>query len=124
MFSFWLVWSGKYYPFYIAVGAACSLLVAVWFGDLIVEESKTPFLKRVKAFFRFEMYSLWLLIEIVYANIHVVKVAFSLNVKDVIDPRMIEFKTTLSHSMEQFLLAQSITLTPGTVSVRIKKDMF
>ena len=46
------------------------------------------------------------------------------NMKDMINPKMIEFTTTLKSDRAKFLLATSITLTPGTVSVRITDNTF
>ena len=37
---------------------------------------------------------------------------------------MVSFKTTLTSDFAKFVLANSITLTPGTVTVRIKNDEF
>ncbi|RAP33017.1 cation transporter [Candidatus Marinamargulisbacteria bacterium SCGC AG-410-N11] len=124
LYTFWIIWSGKFYPFYLLIGAVCVLMIIFWFGDLIVVKSKRSLQRRIYSFFRFELYSVWLLWEIVKANIHVVKVSFSRDVRASLEPRMLEFKTTLKTDMQKFLLAQSITLTPGTVSVRINNDVF
>ena len=44
--------------------------------------------------------------------------------KQLISSEMIEFKAPFKKDMSQFLLAQSITLTPGTVTVRVKDGHF
>ena len=37
---------------------------------------------------------------------------------------MVTFKTTLKHELPKFVLANSITLTPGTVTVRVNDDEY
>ena len=44
--------------------------------------------------------------------------------KQILDPKMVSFNTKLKTEMSQFILAQSITLTPGTVTVRIEKNQY
>ena len=45
-------------------------------------------------------------------------------VKKSINPQMVKFKTSLTTDLSKFVLANSITLTPGTVTVRIQGDEF
>ena len=42
----------------------------------------------------------------------------------ILQPQMVEFKTNLKTDLAKFVLANSITLTPGTVTVRIENDVF
>jgi len=56
------------------------------------------------------------------ANIHVA--ALALNPKMPIDPKIITFKTKLESDVSWVTLANSITLTPGTVTVDIKDGVF
>ena len=67
---------------------------------------------------------MWLLWQIVLANIQVFKLAFHPNILEVLSPRLISFKTSLKGEVPQFILAQSITLTPGTVAVGIDNGEF
>ena len=64
---------------------------------------------------RFALYVPWLLKEIVLSNLYVAWLI--LQPKPPIDPCLVEFETTLTSERAQVLLAQSITLTPGTVTV-------
>jgi multicomponent Na+:H+ antiporter subunit E len=43
---------------------------------------------------------------------------------DLIEPHVIRFKTSLKTDYAKFVFANSITLTPGTVTVRVDGDEF
>ena len=58
------------------------------------------------------------------ANIHVLKISFSPNLNDKIQPQLVKFRTGLKTDFQKYVLAQSITLTPGTVTLDINGDVF
>jgi len=64
----------------------------------------------------------WLLWQIVRANWRVIHAVWSPTLP--IDPRMVEVPCTLKTSLGRALYANSITLTPGTVTVDIKATRF
>ena len=43
---------------------------------------------------------------------------------DRIDPTIVTFKTKLKSNIARVALANSITLTPGTITIRIEDDVF
>ena len=120
---FWLVWSGMFDPFHIGLGVISVAIVAVWSGGLLIQES-VPIFERIKQWLRFEQYAIWLIGQIILANIDVFKLAFHPNVRGIIQPQRVTFKTTLKGDIPQFILAQSITLTPGTVTSQIEDQTF
>ena len=61
-----------------------------------------------------------LLIEIVRANVSVCH--FVLSDKDEIHPVMVSFHTTLKSGLARVILTNSITLTPGTITVSLQGD--
>ena len=63
------------------------------------------------------MYIPWLLYQVLLANIHVMYLVFHPRMIDLIDPRIISFKSKLKKPMSLFIFANSITLTPGTITV-------
>ena len=121
VFSIWLIWSGFYDPFHITLGIISSILVVYWTGHLFVESNKSMGLRLVQ-WLRFEKYVVWLLWQIVLANIQVFKLAFHPNVLKQLSPKLVTFKTTITGDVPKFIFAQSITLTPGTVTVQITGD--
>lgn len=66
----------------------------------------------------------WLFWQIILSNIHVLKVALSPRMDDLISPKMVRFKTDVTEEISIFVLANSITLTPGTVTVRVEGKRF
>ena len=61
-----------------------------------------------------------LLIEIVRANVSVCH--FVLSDRDEIHPVMVSFHTTWKSSLARVILTNSITLTPGTITVSLQGD--
>ena len=71
---------------------------------------------------RLLLYIPWLSYQIIASNLHVVYLV--LHPRMPIDPSLVEFDTTLTSESAQVLLAQSITLTPGTVTVDASNGRF
>ena len=64
----------------------------------------------------------WLVWQIVVASFQVAKVV--LHPKMPIDPALMRFKTGLPNTEARVILGNSITLTPGTITVQIEDDEF
>ena len=62
--------------------------------------------------------------EIVLANYEVFKLAFHPNVLNIINPKFVQFQSSLKGDVPQFIFAQSITLTPGTITLSIKDGIY
>jgi len=120
LFGFWVLLSGKYDFFHLTLGVICSLLVAFLNHDLLFANARVGDAKVI--FQRFIAYIPWLLYQIVSSNIHVALVALSKNKP--IDPRIIRFKTKLESDISWVTMANSITLTPGTITMDIKDGEF
>ena len=73
-------------------------------------------------FQRVLFYIPWLIWQIVVASLQVA--AAVLNPKMPIDPALLVFKTKLPGTSAKVILGNSITLTPGTITIRIKGDEF
>ncbi len=121
VFVIWLLWSGLYDPFHITLGVISSIIVVYWTGHLFVESQKNMG-TRLGQWLRFESYAIWLVWQIILANIQVFKLSFHPNVLKELSPKLVTFKTTLTGDVPKFIFAQSITLTPGTVTVQIQGD--
>lgn len=67
-------------------------------------------------------YGLNLVIEIIKASLNVIAVILNPGKKP--DPVLIEFDSGLPSSFQNVVLANSITLTPGTVTVEMEGDHF
>ncbi|MCL0056159.1 Na+/H+ antiporter subunit E [Dehalococcoidia bacterium] len=112
LFGFWLLLSGQMDIMHLGLGLVCSLLVALFSHDLLIKEGT-----RLTIFMRFIPFLGWLVLQIIIANINVAR--------RVIDPKMpilpgiIKFRSNLKSDVAQTTLANSITLTPGTMTVDV-----
>jgi multicomponent Na+:H+ antiporter subunit E len=71
---------------------------------------------------RFIAYIPWLLQQIVLSNIHVASLVLRRRMP--IDPQVLMYKTKLETDISCVALANSITLTPGTITMDIKDGVF
>lgn len=77
------------------------------------------FVKRAPLFIK---YLGILVIEIIKASLGMIRVILDKNVK--VDPVLVTFHSGLKTKMGNFILANSITLTPGTITVSLEGDKF
>jgi len=119
LFSLWLILSGNFQPLLIFFGLLSSFLVAWFFSDLLFAQPEFHFSLMV---FRFCTYIPWLILEILKANFHLLYLVFHPRMKELIDPHMVVFKTNLKSQLAIVTLANSITLTPGTITVTADRD--
>lgn len=60
--------------------------------------------------------------QIFLANLHVLYLTFHPKMMDLIDPRIIKFRSKLQGDLSRVTFANSITLTPGTITVYVTLD--
>ena len=115
--AFWLLMSGHYTPLILFLGAISVgfVLYLTKRMDALDEDTFEFKLKRL----HFSYWS-WLAKEIFKANLDVAKVILAPNMK--LSPRMLRVPTSQSSELGTVIYANSITLTPGTVSVDIEGD--
>ncbi len=115
LYGFWITLSGKYDLFHLSLGFICSFLVGCVSHDLLFEDIRAK--NRLLSTARFICYLPWLIYQIILANIHVA--CLVLNPKMPIEPKIIRFKTKLKSDISMVTLGNSITLTPGTITMDI-----
>jgi multicomponent Na+:H+ antiporter subunit E len=120
LYAFWVLLSGHLDVFHLTLGALCSATVAYLFHDLLFVNVRVGDI-RIMAW-RFIAYIPWLLTQILVANMHVA--ALVINPRMPIDPEVIRFKTKLETDISCVTLANSITLTPGTITMDIRDGVF
>jgi multicomponent Na+:H+ antiporter subunit E len=113
---FWISLSGYFTPLMLGLGLA-SVALTVFLArrmKLIDDESYPSHLfSRLPAFF------IYILNEIIKANIDVVKRILS---PSSISPQLIDIPAPQKSDLGRVIYANSITLTPGTVSVALSSD--
>ncbi len=120
LFFFWILLSGYFDFMHLFLGVISSLFVAFISHDLIMGDVNIG--RASKNVLRFLRYLPWLLYQIVLANLDIVY--RTLHPDMPIAPRIIKFKTDLKTDMGIVVLANSITLTPGTVTIDVKDGEF
>ncbi len=117
MAATWLVLSGYFIGMILTFGLI-SIGLVVWMTRrlAILDEETVPYLNILKTC----KYYIWLFIEIVKANIQVVKSVVRPNSE--ISPTLVKIPLRSNVDIAQTMFANSITLTPGTVSVDVKED--
>lgn len=120
LFALWLVLSGMFDLFHISLGVICIALVAYLSSDLLFPDFQWGRSARIA--YRFIRYIPWLFYQIILANIHVAKIA--LNPRMPMDPAIIQFKTKLTGDLALVTFANSITLTPGTITVDMRDGKY
>ena len=119
LYLFWLVLSGYFTLFLMSAGAACAIAV-VWFArrmDVIDAEGHP-----VQLGWRIVAYWIWLSKEIVKSAWDVSRIIIDPRLP--ISPTLVSFKPTQKTTVGLVILANSITLTPGTITIDAGKDEF
>lgn len=112
----WVLWSGQFTPLLLALGVFSCLL--------------TTYLTRRMGYFDKEVFALrfgvrlfsywaWLAKEVLRSSIDVARVV--VNPRLPISPQIIEIKATANHPVDQAILGNSITLTPGTLAFDVHR---
>ena len=120
MFGVWILLSGKFDAFHLILGLISSAIVSYLSSDLLFSSSKLRGLLIQWA--RFVKYIPWLLLEIIKANLHVTYLVFHPRMMELIAPRIVKFRSKLKNDVALFTFANSITLTPGTITVSVSID--
>ena len=120
-FCFWLLLNGKFTWETVLLGLGIVLLEALLLRLLFSYTPKTEwrFLRRFPLFL---VYLLVLLFEILKANLKVLRIILFKTIKT--NPALRVITVDLHTDFARFMLANSITLTPGTITVSVDGDRF
>ena len=117
LFGFWLLMSGYYTPLILSLGViSCLLCVYLTIKGKFLDNETLP----IYFFPRLIQYTLWLIKEILKSNIQTAKVIIMKSD----EPELFSVKATQKTNEGKVTYANSITLTPGTVTTQIKNDIF
>lgn len=120
-FLIWIIFNGQFTWEIAAFGV---LVSAVMYGFICKFMNYRPQMDIVlcKKFFLIIQYVFVLIKEIIKANFAVIKMILSS--RYVLEPAIVRFKTSLKTTPARILLANSITLTPGTITVSLEGDEY
>ncbi|MGM0410048.1 MAG: Na+/H+ antiporter subunit E [Bacillota bacterium] len=118
IFLFWLAYTSSLAKNEVITGLIVSLIVAFFTYESFTRVSTENNI--VKRFLSFLKYLPIFIIEMIKANIDVAKRVINPSLP--INPGIVAIKTDLKSDQAKMLLANSITLTPGTLTVDIIDD--
>ena len=117
LFSLWLLMSGHYNVLIVCLGIiSCAFCVYVAKRGKLIDDEGLPI------FFmpRLLNYLIWLFKEILKSNLSTAKVI----INGKVEPETFTVKTSQVTDVAKVTYANSITLTPGTVTTKIQKGVF
>ena len=117
LFSLWLLISGHYNVLIVSLGIiSCAFCVYVAKRGKLIDDEGLPI------FFmpRLLNYLIWLFKEILKSNLSTAKVI----INGKVEPETFTVKTSQVTDVAKVTYANSITLTPGTVTTKIQKGVF
>mgnify|MGYP000790644968 CR=1 FL=1 len=120
-FLIWVIFNGQLTLEIAAFGAVIAGVI-YWFLCKFLNYSPKTDLILCKKLFQVLYYVFVLVKEIIKANFAVIKMIMSSRYE--IEPAVVKFKTDLKTTTARILLANSITLTPGTITVSLENDEY
>lgn len=118
-FLVWVIFNGQWTMEIALFGVGISAAV-YWFVCKFMDWSPQKDLLYLKKSVLFLRYFGLLVVEIVKANIAVLRLTLSPGTAP--EPVLVQFKTKLKSRTAKVLLANSITLTPGTITVALEEN--
>ncbi len=110
--ALWLLLSGFFTPLQLAFGAASCAFTAWLSVRLGLQRSGFP---RLAVTARYPRYLLWLTWQVVLSNLHVARVVLSPRIR--LQRQVVRVKHTQKTALGVAIHANSITLTPGTLTM-------
>ena len=117
LFCFWILLSGHFEPLLLILGGlSCVGVVRLASRMYSIDHESHP----IHLSLKIPAYWLWLAWEIIKSNIAVVKLVWHPTMP--ISPTVVRVKANQSTDLGKIVFANSITLTPGTVSMEVDDD--
>ncbi|MBM68355.1 MAG: sodium:proton antiporter [Haliea sp.] len=114
LFAVWLLWGGLYKTPVLQLGiVSCVLVVWLTYRMALPDQQE----HRLALLYRVPLYWLWLLWEMVVTNVQVLRLV--LGPRSALSPTIVEVDASASSKFALTLLGNSITLTPGTLTINI-----
>lgn len=120
-FLIWIIFNGQFTLEIAAFGVVISGFM-YWFICKFLDYKPRTDLLMVKRIWKILHYVFILVTEIIKANFAVIKMIMSSRYE--IEPAVVRFKIDLRTTPARILLANSITLTPGTITVSLEDNEY
>lgn len=116
---FWIVLNGQFtweiFAFGVVIALAMYAFVCKFLGYSV--EKDILLVRKLPLILLYILVLFW---EIIKANVSAIRLAISYRRE--IDPVIVQFQSGLKTDVAKVVLANSITLTPGTITVAIEED--
>ena len=117
-FLLWIIFNGRITLEILIAGALISLLLDLFVRKILrLNLTFSNLLRTARLLPDIFLYLAVLLIEIVRANFSITKLVIAPNIN--VEPCLVKFNTALKTQAARVILANSITLTPGTITVSL-----
>lgn len=120
-FLIWVIFNGQFTLEIAAFGVVIAGVMYAFICKFMNYSPKTDLLLARKLIYILQ-YAFILIKEIIKANFAVIKMIMSSKYE--LEPVVVRFKTDLKTTPARILLADSITLTPGTITVSLEGDEY
>lgn len=119
LLAFWIVLSGKFDALHLIPGIAAAAATA-WFAGRLLELPPRPapgeeIVRLPRRAAALAGYGIWLAVQVVHSALRVARLV--LDPRMPISPSVTRIEDRLPHPLARLILAHSITLTPGTVTL-------
>ncbi|MCK4777746.1 MAG: Na+/H+ antiporter subunit E [Actinomycetia bacterium] len=119
LFLFWILLTSSFSPIELIIGIFVSVFIS-YLSIMLLRKEMNSVSINYRQLGRLILYIPYLLKEIIKANIDVAERVLSPELP--ISPKIIQFRFPLKTPISQTTMANSITLTPGTLTVDIDKE--
>ena len=121
LWIFWAILVGKADWYSLAIGLFVSVFL-VWLNNDLLFSPGEARIWSPSLGWKWLGYLAWLVLEIIKANVQVAIVVLSPRLP--ITPEIVSFRTRLKTDIGRMVLGNSITLTPGTVTIEAEGNEF
>ena len=121
LLAFWLVLTASVHPLDLTTGVVLSLALGWWAARILWRDAEPPDLSLRQAV-RFCFYLVWLVKEIVVAAVGVAEKVLDPSLP--VGPCVIVYRSSLESSVSRIAFANSITLTPGTLTLDVDGGVY
>ena len=120
-FLLWIIFQGRFTGEIVIIGALISIAADMFVRKILrLNLTFSNLLKTLRIIPDILVYFVVLVVEIVKANMAISRLVLAPHIE--VEPCLVKFKTRLKSEIARVAFANSITLTPGTITVSLEGD--
>jgi len=118
MYAVWLLFTASFAPFSLVAGALGSVLIAALTYDVFIAQHEAGLRSFLPRPFPSAVFLLILVFCLYQSSVKMIVAVITGKV----NPRIVHFRTRLRSDLARMILANSITFTPGTITLDLNDD--